>query len=243
MDKIISTKDEALKEEDEDDEEEEEEALSLCDFPLNCDEAEKKASSSKCSHHHRRSSSQPPDTFEFFNDLNSGNSNNNDNDNNNIMSHAEDIISCGKLVPYKKQIPKSVSEQPTQNESRRSCDSLPDELNPARLSRSSRSLDCKRLRRNSSPVTKSDNIHRSSSAKGSERCKMGSKPRRWDWTMFGPAVKFPLEIDLRDMKNRQVRRNPATGGKSPRSSWGHDLLRVLSCKNHASVAVGFVPQV
>ncbi|KAL0316630.1 UNVERIFIED_CONTAM: hypothetical protein Sradi_5541200 [Sesamum radiatum] len=54
-------------------------------------------------------------------------------------------------------------------------------------------------------------------------------------------------MDLQDIKNRQVRRNPGSmfpgmdgGGGIPagrRSSWGHDLLRVLSCKNHASVAV------
>lgn len=251
-----------IKEEEED---QEEEALSLCDFPLNSDEPEKK-DSSKSRHHHRRSSSQPSDFFEFFNDLNSEN-----------MSHAEDIISCGKLVPYKQQQPlfddhilKSVSGDYDHsiNLSRRYCDSLP-EINPTRsnsnastrLTRSSRSLDCKKLRRNSSLVMKSEasDIHQSFS-KGSVKSEgfKGSKPR-WYSLMFG-QVKFPPEMDLRDMKNRQVRRNPGSmflaveaGGRAPanrsdrRSSWGHDLLRVLSCKNHPSVAVtasiGLVPQV
>ncbi|KAI3444157.1 hypothetical protein Pfo_000822 [Paulownia fortunei] len=241
-------------------EEEEEEALSLCDFPLNSDGPEKKDSSK--TQHHRRSSSQLSDFFEFFNGLNSENT----------MSHAEDIISCGKLVPYKQQplfddqILKSLSaDDDAINLSRRYCESLP-ELNPTRsnstastrLTRSSRSLDCKKLRRNSSLVMKSEasDIHRSFSKDSvkSEGFK-GSKPR-WYALMFG-LVKFRPEMDLRDMKNRQVRRNPGSmfpavepGGRVPanrRSSWGHDLLSVLSCKDHASVAVtasiGLVPQV
>ncbi|KAG8372380.1 hypothetical protein BUALT_Bualt12G0060200 [Buddleja alternifolia] len=192
------------------------------------------------------------------------------------MSHAEDIIFCGKLMPYRKpsfddKILKSVSDHYDSIKlSRRYCESLPDQVNRSiksknsRFTRSSRSLDCKRsqLRRNSSLVMKSEasDIHRSFS-KGSAKSEAlrgcNSKPR-WYALVFG-LVKFPPEMDMRDMKNRQVRRNPGSlfaavdgGGRIPadrRSSWGYDLLRVLSCKSHASVGVaatssiGLVPQV
>lgn len=245
-----------IKREDKDrgEDEEEEDALSLCDFPQISGEAA----------HHRRRSSQPSDSFEFSNDLDSGD-----------MSHAEDIIHCGKLKPYKQQSEqKPLSDDrifaPPENcdsadFSRRHCDSLPPRTNTfaaMRLTRSSRSLDRKKLRRNSSLVMKSEasEIHRSLSegVAKSEAPPRGWKPRWYD-LMFG-SVKFPPEIDLRDMKNRQIRRNPgsmfaaADGGdgtpanRSERaSSWGHDLLSVLSCKNHpSSVAVtastALVPQ-
>ncbi|EYU42406.1 hypothetical protein ABFS82_10G136500 [Erythranthe guttata] len=254
MDKITSFK---IQETNEPEDEEEEEALSLCDLPLNSDEPKTDI------HHRRRSSSQLPDFFEFFNDPISSDETN--------MSHAEDIISGGKLVPFYRQSPplipddqtlKSLSagdEYNSANFSRRYCDSLP-EMNPTRsnthsadaaaateLTRSSRSLDWRKLRRNSSLVMKSEasDVHRSLSS--------GSRPSRWYSLMFGPVM-FSPEMDLRDMKSRQVRRKVAVdgGGKSPvnrRSSWGNDLLSVLSCKNHASVAVvkpssvGFLPRV
>lgn len=233
--------------------EDEEEALSLCDFPLNCDDPERNSKT----HHHRRSSSQPSEyAFEFSNDPNSDN-----------MSHAEDIIHCGKLVPYRQQqqqqqplfddqILKSLStDYDSANFSRRYCDSLPTSArsNSTRLTRSSRSLDRKKLRRNSSLVMKSEasDIHRSLS-KGLVKSEAASKPRWYD-LMFGP-VKLPPEMDLQDMKNRQVRRSPGImfpaadgGGRDGRSSWGHDLLRVLSCKNHSSsvavtASIRLVPQ-
>lgn len=261
MDNITNFPDQKTKppkEEEEEEDQEEEEALSLCDFPLNSNEPEKK-DSSKIIQDKRRSSSEPSDFFEFFNDHISSE-----------MSNAEDIIFRGKLVPYKNpprfqhQILKSLSADDATHLSRTYSESLP-ELNPARsnsrrLTRNSRSMDWKKSRRNSSPLImkpEASDIHRSfskSSAK-SEGSKL-SKPR-WFVLMFGP-LKLQPEMDLRDMKNRQVRRNPGrlfpgmdAGGKNPasrsdrRSSWGHDLLRVLSCKNHASVAVtasiGLVP--
>lgn len=215
----------------------EEESLSLSNFNLNSD-------------HRRRPSSQPSDSFEFSNDSKSDH-----------MSHAEDIISCGKLMPYKQppplddQIPKYVSDDyDSINLSRRYCDSLPDldptRSNSTRLIRSSRSVDCKKLRRNSSIVMKSEasDVHRNfskSSEKSEPSIFRGSKPR-WYNLMFGLG-KFPTEMDLRDMRSRQVRRiqgsmSPAVeaGGRSPvnrRSSWGQDLVRVLSCKDDESVGV------
>ncbi|KAL1534037.1 hypothetical protein AAHA92_31441 [Salvia divinorum] len=242
-----------------DHEEEEENAPSLCDFPLNSCESERNNESSiSYAHHHQRRSSQQLDSFEFSNDLSSDS-----------LSHAEDIIHCGKLMPYKQQ-PSLLDDQalispsnsPEFSPSPRYCKSLPPRSNSyanTRLMRSSRSLDRKNLRRNSSRVVKPEasDIHRG--LVKSEGSKAWWKPRWYDLT-FG-FVKFPPEMDLRDMRIRQSRRNPggitftaATGGdRTPenrsdrRSSWGHDFLRVLSCKNHpGSVAVtasiGLLPQ-
>ncbi|KAL2502271.1 hypothetical protein Fot_36119 [Forsythia ovata] len=231
--------------------EEAEEALSLCDFPLNVDESESKDFSKI---QDRRSSSEPSDFFEFFSDVSSD------------MSHAEDIIFCGKLVPYKEQtlsnyhIHNSLSTDynSLKGFNTRRCESMSDQNTRSHetkmLMRNSRSLDYRKLRRNSSLGMKSEDseIQRSSSKSSTKSDVPGSKllKPRWYILMFG-LVKFPPEMDLQDIKNRQIRRNipgtvfPAveTGGKVPvsrnerRNSWGQDLLRVLSCKDHASVAV------
>ncbi|KAL0404597.1 UNVERIFIED_CONTAM: hypothetical protein Sradi_2100500 [Sesamum radiatum] len=250
--------------------EEEEEALSLCDFPLNNSDAQCQ-DSSKDQDHQDSSTSQPSDFFEFFKVVDSDD-----------MSHAEDIISCGRLiVSYKQQQQQprfdhrflitspSSDDEHHMSSSRRYCESLP-ELNPTRsngrssstrlTSRSSRSLDSQKLRWNSSLVIKKpdgQDVHRSFS-KGSMKFDgfKGSPKPRWSPLMFGP-VKFPPEMDLRDIKSRQVRRSPGSmfpavegGDRTPasrRTTWGGDLLRVLSCKKHASVAVtasiGLVSQV
>ncbi|XP_022867623.1 uncharacterized protein LOC111387306 [Olea europaea var. sylvestris] len=243
--------------------EEAEETLSLCDFSLNVDEPEKKDFPKI---QDRRSSSEPSDFFEFFSDVSSD------------MSHAEDIIFCGKLVPYKEQplfkikdhIHNSLSTDDNSLNSftTRRCESLSAQNTRSqktkKLMRNSRSLDYRKLRRNTSLVMKSEDseIQRSSSKSSTKSDVPGSKlsKPRWYILMFG-LVKFPPEMDLQDIKSRQVRRNvpgsmfPAieTGMKAPvsrnerRNSWGHDLLRVLSCKDHGSIAVtapsDFVPHV
>ncbi|KAL0339969.1 UNVERIFIED_CONTAM: hypothetical protein Sradi_4513700 [Sesamum radiatum] len=253
--------------------EEEEEALSLCDFPLNDSDAQLQDSSKDQDRQDSSSHSQPSDFFEFFKVVHSDD-----------MSHAEDIISCGRLiVSYKEQQPPRFdhrflitspsSDEHLMSSSRRYCESLP-ELNPTRSngrsstssprlisSRSSCSLDSRKLRWNSSLVIKKSDvgqdIHRSFS-KGSMKFDgfKGSPKPRWCPLIFGP-VKFPPEMDLRDIKSRQIRRSPGSmfpavesGDRTPasrRTSWGGDLLRALSCKKHASVAVtasiGLVPQV
>ncbi|KAG6411802.1 hypothetical protein SASPL_129886 [Salvia splendens] len=177
----------------EDDEfDDEGDAPSLCDFPLNPCEPDRNNA-----HHHQRW-----DSFEFSNDLSS-----------HSLSHAEDIIHCGKLMPYKQQL-----SLPSPRHHRKS---LPPRSNSYGNTQSSRSLDRKSLRR--------------------EEKSAWWKPRWYDLT-FGSA-KFPPEMDLRDMKIRQIRRvtfSAETTGENRGSSWGwaHDFLRVLSCKNHpGSVAV------
>ncbi|CAI9761084.1 unnamed protein product [Fraxinus pennsylvanica] len=240
--------------------EEAEETLSLCDFPLNFNESEKKDFSKI---QDRSSSlSESSDLFEFFSDVSSD------------MSHAEDIIFCGKLVPYKEQHlikdhthnSLSIDDNSLMNFNTRSCESLSDQYTRShktkKLIRNSRALYYRKLS-NSSLVMKSDDseIQRSSS-KSSTKSDPGSKVSKPGWSilMFG-LVKFPPEMDLQDIKNRQVRRNisrsvfPAAENrvKAParrndrRNSWGNDLLSALSCKDYASVAVtasiDSVPQV
>ncbi|KAL1553861.1 hypothetical protein AAHA92_14483 [Salvia divinorum] len=196
----------------------------------------------------RRSSSEPSEFFEFFHDFNSE------------MSNAEDIISCGKLMLYQNpprvhpQILKSLSADDATRFSRRHRGG--GSLSAAARSRSAaRSVESRRL------ATKPEaaDIHRNSSKSSakSEGSKAAALKPRWFVMMFGP-LKLQPEMDLRDIKSRQVRRNRgrlfpridggggATGGRSDwRSFWGVDLLKVLSCKNHASVAVtasiGLVP--
>ncbi|CAA3030387.1 Hypothetical predicted protein [Olea europaea subsp. europaea] len=202
--------------------EELDEDLSLCDFPINADENDQIIKDLSKNHVMQ---SSPSNFFEFFSDLSSE------------MSHAEEIIFCGKLLPYKIQ-PDNVlddirkyplrDDEKSKGTDRRRCQSS-DELKIMRsngtnteLLRSSKSLGFRSFR--------------------------ALKPR-WNIFMFG-SVKFPPEMDLQDIKNRQIRCRTGSifpwidaGEKAPmrrtdrRNKWGYDLLRVLSCRNHENVAV------
>ncbi|XP_052198357.1 uncharacterized protein LOC127805647 [Diospyros lotus] len=231
------------------DEEEAEEAISLCDFPITNDQTQFDGVSK---YQERRSTSEPSDFFEFFNNLTSE------------MSHAEDIIFCGKLVPFKEQPlsnhthkttnardHKLASFQSRRSESMSELKSSQSNSAKTRVMRASRSMDYQKLHRNLSSNSTASEIHRNSSLKSCGSYDGSGhkvwKPRWYD-LMFGLA-KFPPEMELKDMKSRQVRRTPTAmfpplydGGRFPvnrstrkGSSWG--LLRVLSCKDHASVAV------
>ncbi|XP_073067137.1 uncharacterized protein [Primulina eburnea] len=215
----------------------EEEAISLSDFILHSEENDSPHTREDRDH---RTSSDPSDFFEFFNDLTSE------------MCHAEDIIFCGKLVPYKK---KPVLFDTLNGSSRRYCESLPDQLlTPtktrthanAKFMRSCRSLDYDKSCQIPSLAVKSEGscVPR---LRLKKRAKFEVRKPRWYGLMFG-VVKSPPEMDLRDMKNRQVRRNsggisrPAMEGRgrntpaNQRNSWSDDFLNVLSCKHDASVA-------
>ncbi|KAJ4709323.1 3-oxoacyl-[acyl-carrier-protein] synthase 3 protein 3 [Melia azedarach] len=237
--------------------EEADEALSLCDLPLhenNGDSFEEMTSQA------RRSSTERHDQFfEFLSDLSSE------------MCPAEDIIFCGKLVPFKEQpsSPKQRSriilakEDKTPGALRRRSESLSEletysthsnSTKNYKLLRTSRSLDYQKLRRfcssKSSPET---DMERSSSVRsvGKSDKKPVVKPR-WYFPMFG-MLKFPPEMDLRDIKSRQIRRsssvmfpsvdaggnftvNRSSGKGSTSSSSSWRFIKALSCKDHASVA-------
>ncbi|KAJ0752286.1 hypothetical protein HanPI659440_Chr09g0322601 [Helianthus annuus] len=269
------------------------ETISLTDFPI--------------SQHQGADRLNPPpssaaeDFFEFFGGGLS------DNCDDKSMSHAEDIIFCGKLVPINEQLhrndlPQTNSKIPliaellvgsTENETKfsvtgsncsrhiahsdsekhqfKSQHNQPNQPVGCRRSRSesmadvkraasppvrtSRSLDYKRLHRNSSMSSESvADISRDGSGKK-------SSSSRWYVLLFGLVKVPPPEMDIRDIKNRQVRR---TSSKSPlgpsesvnmvpvsrsvdhrKCSW--KVLGFLSCKSSSSAAVtmpvGYMPKV
>ncbi|KAK7388511.1 hypothetical protein VNO78_23328 [Psophocarpus tetragonolobus] len=225
----------------EEEEEEEEEALSLCDLPLN---RNSRTPSMDDTSYKKilRPSSLPDQATEIFNGFSSSSSSD--------MCPADDIIFCGKLVPFKPEQPlKNLMLQEDKSPTRRRrSESLSSVTRSNSVStctgsrrlmmRNSKSLDYSRLREPSAPE-----VDRNSSTRSSVPTKP-TKPR-WYSLMFG-TMKIPPEMELSDMKNRQVRRNPSTtmflaaepGGKvgvNRKVSWR--ILKALSCKDHSSVAV------
>ncbi|XP_051149186.1 uncharacterized protein LOC127263921 [Andrographis paniculata] len=213
------------------DEEEDDESISLRDFQVDSD---RKDSISK---NNRRSSSEPADFFEFLNDFTSE------------MSHAEDIFYCGKLVPHnathRRRFLKSLSEHnlpPGASARYAICD---DNNNNSFQSKSDAVATTPPRNR----FLERRNPRSSSKSSAKSEASRDSKPK-WFELMFSP-LKFQQELDFRGVKNRRNLRNPGSifsGDRTPpnrRSFWSHDLLKVLSCKNHASVAVtasiGLVP--
>ncbi|KAM0963690.1 hypothetical protein ACFX13_023069 [Malus domestica] len=233
----------------EEEEEDAEEALSLCDLPLdNIHDQVNEFHDMSSKHLHARRSSADQ-FFEFFSEFSTDS----------FMCSAEDIIVCGKLIPFKDHANEAPQKTCTNNgyhkknsSFRRRSESLPGlQSSVARSSstknqimiRNSRSLDYQKLHRKSSMVSPTPaEMERISSVKsvGKYDKKCGNKPK-WFLLMFG-IVRFQAEMDLSDIKNRQIRRNPSTlfrseapdNRSSGKGSW--KLLKVLSCKDHASVA-------
>ncbi|XP_041018054.1 uncharacterized protein LOC121260294 [Juglans microcarpa x Juglans regia] len=247
-----------------------EEALALCHLPVDDNNNENDNqhnccnNDSKClSNHNPRSRSEPPDIFEFFSDFSSD------------MCPADDIFFCGKLVPFEGKSPPTHDQTPKtsatdENQTRkthcrRRCESLSKLQSPVtgfntsiasttKLMRNSRSLDYRKLHPSSiSMISTAPEIERNPSVRSVGKydiaLKKAAKPR-WYLLMFG-MVKFPPEMELSDIKNRQVRRNapstlfpppldfnrnlPVSRSSSTKGSWR--FLRALSCKDHASVTV------
>ncbi|KAF8035319.1 hypothetical protein BT93_C1368 [Corymbia citriodora subsp. variegata] len=233
-----------LRERPEDPEDDDDDALSLSDFPLAMAAHPRHDSGpTHFSDRPRRSSSEPPEFFEFLIDLGSH------------MRSADDLIVSGKLVPLHDQSPlpffrrgepvcrrcESLSELERSSVSR-SSSSMP------QLARSSRSLDYRKLRRPPSSLAARE-VERTTSSSGRGVGRSDSFPRkpsrpRWWLLPFG-AVKPPAEMELRDMRSRQLRRNPSTLFAPPapapadRGGWkgSWKLIKALSCKDPASVAV------
>lgn len=228
------------------DESSEEEALSLCDLPVNHNAFQEFAEPPPL-HCYSYSSvlslrpQQPAvEVFEFITS-------------NSDMCPADDIIVSGKLISLKDNqchLPKQTDEI-TPNEDHvkqntRGCrrsESL-SELRSASHSsnsikaqavRSSRSVDDKRHRRSYSSFV-CDQLNRN--------CSKAPKSR-WQLLISGIGmVKFPPEMELRDIKNRQSRRsttNTLLSGSEAKSksatgsTWG--LIKALSCKDHTSISV------
>lgn len=228
---------------DQETEDEYEETISLSDFPLTSDERDPHGTEDRlCACQDLPSPAEKTEIFEFSSYPNS------------IMSHAEDIISCGKLVPFKEQ------HHLSRNLYGRRCrsESLPELKTSGCQSkmRNSRSLDYQKLSRNTSMSSNSPDSYRNNSRSSSKSDGSSKTPKpRWYILMFG-IVKFPTEMDLQDIKNRQVHRTPSKSlfpgievdKKAPanrKTSWG--VLKVLSCRDDASINVAkslaCVPQV
>ncbi|XP_023516073.1 uncharacterized protein LOC111780044 [Cucurbita pepo subsp. pepo] len=244
-------------------ENEAEEALSFSDLPLDKQKSDGHTPES-FRKNPRRSSSEPLDLFEFFSAgfITSE------------ISPAEDLIFCGRLLPLNdhSQLTTSTTnptaeksfwkdESRKQNVFRKRSESLSglqssvSRSNTAKinLKRNSRSLDYRKLYRQTNSIfSPTAEIDRNCSIKAGLKPdplnkKASSKPR-WYLLMFG-MVKFPAEMDLSDIKSRQVRRSssalfPANESKgkyhcnnrsSGEATWR--ILRALSCKNYASVDV------
>ncbi|XP_021810030.1 uncharacterized protein LOC110753430 isoform X3 [Prunus avium] len=231
-------------------EEDAEEALSLCDLPLDNTHDQVHEFHDMSSKHLQARRSSSDQLFEFFSDISSDS----------FMCSAEDIIVCGKLIPFKQhmtEVPKAPrntndSHKNKQPSFRRRSESLSELQSSVTRSsssknqimmRNSRSLDYRKLHRQSSMVSPTPGeMERNSSVRSvgkSDKVKSGNNKPKWFFLMFG-IVKFPAEMDLNDIKNRQIRRNPSTTmfprqAAAGKGSWR--LLKALSCKDHASVAV------
>jgi len=226
--------------ESQEEEEEQEEALSLCDLPLNHNSRTPSLDETSYKKILRPSSLQD-NAGEIFSGFSSSSSSD--------MCPADDIIFCGKLLPLKNLI---VEEDKSSARRRRSeslsavtrSNSVSTCTGSRRLMmRNSKSLDYNRLREcSSSEVDR--NFSARSGALPEAASKKATKPR-WYSLMFG-TMKVPAEMELSDMKNRQVRRNASStmfiaaekvgGNRSPgKVSWR--ILKALSCKDHSSVAV------
>ncbi|XP_022852739.1 uncharacterized protein LOC111374316, partial [Olea europaea var. sylvestris] len=159
--------------------EESDEALSLCDFPINTDENDQ-IIKDLCKNRDIQTSSS--NIFEFFSDISSE------------MSHAEEIIFCGELLPFKLQpvpVLDDVQEHLLQD------DQKSEEIHPRQF----QSWDELKIMRSKGTNT---GLLRSSRSLGFRPFR-ALKPR-WYVFMFG-IVKFPPEMDLQDIKNRQFRCN------------------------------------
>ncbi|KAL1210561.1 hypothetical protein V5N11_006883 [Cardamine amara subsp. amara] len=227
--------------------EEDKEALSRRDLPLNVEKHNSTATTITTKDHREPST----ELFEFLTSTSYD------------VSPAENIIFGGKLIPLNYQNPLFSPPEYISPRIRARSESLSaiqgDKLNRIGSStvarrdtagpmRTSRSLNYRKLSRG--PTTVHSPPENSFPAKNTAKPEMvssgsGKSVRpRWYVIMFG-MVKFPPEIELKDIKSRQTRRNippvmfPSPANRrsrspSPSPSWR--FLNALSCKEPTSVA-------
>ncbi|XP_076892996.1 uncharacterized protein LOC143544899 [Bidens hawaiensis] len=154
------------------------------------------------------------------------------------MSHAEDMFSGGKLVPINDIQITTRKRSKVKRIRRRRSESM-HELKSTnnniasgkKLVRNSYSLDYKKLNRNSrlNHEPTANNLSNKTSSS------------RWSDLVFGP-LKGPSEMDLQDIRNRQVVNTSKAVESSNRFSGYHrkaswEVLGILSCKSSSSVEV------
>ncbi|XP_010259925.1 PREDICTED: uncharacterized protein LOC104599189 [Nelumbo nucifera] len=226
-----------------------EEALSLCDLPITDGTEWEEFFNDD------RRPSPDQELFEFFSDWSAQ------------MCPAEDVIFCGKLIPRRQKESLSDSDQCRDGKSVRdeiygrefSCrrsGSLREQGMESsysslkgKLMKSSHPQDYRKLQKVQSSKTSSakGNEQRSSSVR---RASVSSPPAKPRWQLFLFGLKFPREMNLKDIKNRQnrSRRIPTSmfsafdGGETisvkredEKGAWR--FIRALSCRGHANAAV------
>ncbi|GAB4853571.1 hypothetical protein Ancab_017762 [Ancistrocladus abbreviatus] len=132
------------------------------------------------------------------------------------------------------------------------------------MMRPRRALDYRRLRRTNSTTeveassTVGQNLPKRSGqrstkspSEGRSNCSEKKVKLPWYSLMFG-LIRFPTEMELKDIRNRQLRQTSSAlfpvveklSAHRHRSGWKEAawrLISVLSCKNHANVAVRMSP--
>uniref|UniRef100_A0A2P2P1B2 Uncharacterized protein MANES_14G153500 n=1 Tax=Rhizophora mucronata TaxID=61149 RepID=A0A2P2P1B2_RHIMU len=234
------------------------ETLSLSDLPMLPDGNKPERPTPAATNTPLISSSEPPELFEFFSDLTAQ------------MISAEDIISCGQLIPSREHSPlimqnirpprhsRDDGKQISPHSRSESFSGFQRRVNCSNSTKSGpmrniRSLNYHKLERfpghkNSWDSDTERNSSANSTGKRDEVSKKTVRPP-WFVLMFG-MVKPPAEMELRDIKIRQVRRNiPSTMFPPPVDVHGKvqvnrnsgkgscGLLKVLSCRDSNSVAV------
>lgn len=216
------------------DADEAEETMSLCDLPIYSDSADWGRDCGSTS----SSTSSDGDFFEFFSEDFSAQ-----------PCPAKDIIFCGKLIPCK--------EQPICCPQIHEIDSNKQQIRKKRSFFKWRSLSLGSKSKKSRPE----------GGDMQEKCDLSARrvsiltspaKSRWHLFMFG-LMRFPTEMELRDIKNRQVRRHPETMFRSfsgqeemslqrkrAKGFWG--MLRALGCNTHqtdsvANVSLSCIPRV
>ncbi|KAM0014155.1 hypothetical protein Hdeb2414_s0014g00428111 [Helianthus debilis subsp. tardiflorus] len=207
------------------------ETLSLKDFPVSPD-------------HQNPPTSSPADNdvFEFSKGGLS------DDSEENMMSNAEDIIFCGKLVPINQQIHR---KRPSQQRScRRSRSESRSDVKNVTVSplaaRNSRSVDYKKLRRYSSMSSDPPAEPSCTGSAAGYGKNSGSSLR--NVILYGLVNVPQPEMNVRDLKNRRVRLNTSkarsdlsetvdefrVGRKVDNRKCSWRVLELLSCKSSSA---------
>ncbi|KAK9715512.1 hypothetical protein RND81_06G169900 [Saponaria officinalis] len=174
---------------------------------------------------------------------------------------AYDVIVDGRILPYASPLPPPQVVRPRRSFSFSSAATRTESNLPrssAAVIRPSRSLNCRKMRQidtKNEETTSSLLYSRSSSSNssGSSRCRNNNsaniiKSPWYNWLNFGASMRNPAEIQLKDLKFRQTRRNIPpprfySGDRSNNSPASWRVLSVLSCKSHNSVDVMNTPPI
>ena len=206
------------------------ETLSLCDLPMYGDDDDDGSHWDDFSSDDHISSPDQ-DLFEFFSGDFSASA----------WPAAENIVFCGKLIPYRK-LPICTDSQKLEDSSTVKKQQIEKRgflgLKSFKKGKKyrSKSMDDSHGKgpklQQQVPGSKSLPATRESTA--ADKCDFTTdppvltSPHKFHWhVFFGPATRVPSEMKLRDIKNRQSRLPSPEERRSGKKSWG--LLKVLGC--------------